>query len=392
MKSTQKSVDLSFDALLKQADTIDAKALRVGPSTGGTRSSPALKGNEKDRDRDREDRGARRSSRDYNIDISRRFAEDRNKGKLNGNGSLGGARSNGTTSAPAMMSSRPAASSSSYSVNSRNTNGSMATSTKPVNSSFYSSKTNAHTSVTRSPGNGSTSSSPGLSARERLKVSALAPPQRLNMKKRDLRSVEEIQEDMSKRKNMIPLGATSGSRGNRNGSPKNGVDHSRRGMTAGVGSINSAKGTTDRNRLTERDRGKGNGEGRNGHDRSRDRERERDSKKPAQISRRPSASASGNDLRRGYSPVSSSNGVRRRAVSRSPPPGRRRFSPDPPRRRPMPPHPIRRPDRGRRGGYYNEDDDDDMDSFIDDDDEEEVLDERQTRSIIGRMFNYDRKR
>ncbi|RUS33069.1 SPT2 chromatin protein-domain-containing protein [Jimgerdemannia flammicorona] len=373
----QKSADLSFDALLKQADAIDAKALRVGPSTGVSRSSPTLKGNERDRDRDREmdDRGARGNSRDINnnTDISRKSVGDRDRGRLHGNGSLGGTRLSASA-----ISSRLSGSSSSAANPRSHTNGGgngrVASPARLTNGTIYGSKRTAN--VSRSTGNGGTSSSAGgASARDRLKASVLAPPQRLNTNKRDLRSVEEIQEDMTKRK--------SGPSSHRN-------DHgmvSRDNRTTSAGRIGFVSGTADRNRDRERERDR---------DRDRisyrDREDDSDQKRPVQTARGSSTSTRAkNGVRRDHSPVPASNGVRRRPMSRSPPSGRRHSPPPPPRRRPPPPPSTRRPDRGRRGRYYDEDDDDDMDSFIDDDDDddEEVLD---ARSIIGRMFNYDRKR
>lgn len=62
-------------------------------------------------------------------------------------------------------------------------------STPPSKSSIYTSK--ALSSSSLSAGNGKSSS-----ARDRLKNMALAPPQRLNTVKRDMRSVEEIQKDV----------------------------------------------------------------------------------------------------------------------------------------------------------------------------------------------------
>lgn len=62
-------------------------------------------------------------------------------------------------------------------------------STPPSKSSIYTSKASSSSSL--SAGNGKSSS-----ARDRLKNMALAPPQRLNTVKRDMRSVEEIQKDV----------------------------------------------------------------------------------------------------------------------------------------------------------------------------------------------------
>ncbi|RUP47775.1 hypothetical protein BC936DRAFT_145347 [Jimgerdemannia flammicorona] len=310
-----------------------------------------------------DDRGARGNSRDINnnTDISRKSVGDRDRGRLHGNGSLGGTRLSASA-----ISSRLSGSSSSAANPRSHTNGGgngrVASPARLTNGTIYGSKRTAN--VSRSTGNGGTSSSAGgASARDRLKASVLAPPQRLNTNKRDLRSVEEIQEDMTKRK--------SGPSSHRN-------DHgmvSRDNRTTSAGRIGFVSGTADRNRDRERERDR---------DRDRisyrDREDDSDQKRPVQTARGSSTSTRAkNGVRRDHSPVPASNGVRRRPMSRSPPSGRRHSPPPPPRRRPPPPPSTRRPDRGRRGRYYDEDDDDDMDSFIDDDDDddEEVLDARR---------------